>query len=436
VITLAATSSVTLASVFITLAYALGTAIPMFAIMFGGRKLLQGNQWLVRNTAKLQQGFGAVMIVVGLGMFLQLDRGFQTWLLTAFPQYGAGLTAIENNAFVKQQLNEFAQGGTIESELLPPTQMAPDFTGGTSWINSQPLSLRSDLRGKVVLVDFWTYSCINCIRTFPYLRQWYASYKDKDFVIVGVHSPEFEFEKKKSNVEKAAQDFQLEYPIVQDNDFAIWTAFKNRAWPQHYLIDKNGYIRYTHVGEGNYGKTEEAIRSLLGEEAIKDTPMTQLSALQPNPPVYSSRQTPEIYLGWQRASEYAADVQIQRDTAVEYPAFHTLDLNEVGLSGSWRVQAENIRAEGDTAKLQLNFSGKYVYLVMDTVDGSPKKVTVTLDGKPLNPDALTTDMNEAGVITVDSARKYDVLSLPALGRHTLELSFEQGTEAFAFTFGS
>lgn len=436
VITLAATSAVNLASLFIVLAYSVGTALPMLAIMFGGRQLLQKNQWLLRNAANLQRSFGVVMILIGLAMFLQLDRNFQTFLLTKFPQYGAGLTAIENNDFVKKQLNEFAKDGTVESELRPPTKLAPDFTGGTGWINSQPLSLRTDLKGKVVLVDFWTYSCINCIRTMPYLRQWYDAYKEKGFVIVGVHSPEFEFEKKTQNVEKAVQDFQLTYPIVQDNNFAIWTAYTNSAWPSHYLIDKEGYVRYVHIGEGSYDKTEEAIRVLLGEDALKDTPMTELSSSNPNPNVFSLQQTPETYLGWGRAQMYAQDIPIKEDVVVDYPAFHPLDLNQVGLQGSWTVEEENITSGADNAKLAINYSGKNVYLVMDTADGQPKKVQVFLDGEPVTTTGTTQDMVTPGVIVVDSARKYDVVSLPSFGRHNLELIFEQGTQAFAFTYGN
>jgi len=436
VITLAATSSVTFASVFITLAYALGTAIPMLAIMFGGRQLLQRNQWLLRNTGNLQRGFGVLMVLIGIAMFAQLDRGFQVWLLNTFPQYGAGLTAIENNSLVKQQLTGLAKGGTIESELIPPSRLAPGFDGGGTWINSEPLNLEKDLRGKVVLVDFWTYSCINCIRTFPYLRGWNAQYKDKGLMIVGVHSPEFEFEKKTDNVKRAVKDFKLEYPVVQDNDFKIWTAFKTQAWPQSYLVDKNGYIRYIHIGEGNYDKTEEAIRVLLGEEVLKDTPMTDLSKSQPNPNVFSVRQSPETYLGHARAEAYAADMRIKNDMTVNYPGFQALDLNEVGISGSWMVGSENITAQADGAKLAINFSGKYVYLVMDTADGKPKNVEIKIDGKVVEPSSLTQDMSSPGVIKVDVARKYDVVTFPQLGRHVLEMTFEKGTEAFAFTFGS
>lgn len=438
VITLAITSSVTFASVLITLAYALGTALPMFAVMTGGRQLLQKNQWLLENAAKIQQGFGVVMIAVGLSMLFQLDRQFQSLVLEKFPQYGAGLTAIENNSSVQKQLKEISGTANelLTTELLPPTRKAADFTQGGQWINSQPLSLSKELQGKVVLVDFWTYSCINCIRTFPYLREWYNTYKDKGFVIVGVHSPEFEFEKVFSNVEKATKDFQLDYPVVLDNDFAIWTAYRNQAWPSHYLIDKNGYIRYVHVGEGNYNKTEQAIRDVLGEEMVEGVAKSQLTQSAPNPRSTSIRQTPETYLGWARAAGYTSELKIVKDASARYSYAHELGSNEVGLDGQWTVSNERITAESKQAKLSITFSAKDVYLVMSTADGQAKRVQVYLDGRVVNAENATQDMDVPGEILVNEAKKYDVVNLSEFGTHTLDLIFEEGTEAFAFTFGS
>lgn len=437
VITLAITSSVTFAAIIITLAYSLGTSIPMLAIILGGRQLLQKNQWLLVNSEKIQRGFGVVMVIVGISMFFQLDRSFQTLILEKFPQYGAGLTAVEDNSLVQQQLQTLTGRANelLTTELLPPTRQAPDFTGGGEWINSQPLSLSAELKGKVVLVDFWTYSCINCIRTFPYLREWYDRYKDKGFVIVGVHSPEFEFEKKFANVQQATQDFQLPYPIVLDNQFAIWNAYRNQAWPAHYLIDQNGYIRYVHIGEGKYNKTEQAIRDVLGE-AVTDTPMTDITSQQPNPRVASVRQTPETYLGWGRAAGYTVENKISRDQVASYSYQSQLDTHEVGLDGQWRVGNENITAISSQAKLSMVFSAKEVYLIMSSVDGQPKNVKVYLDGAEVTSQNATVDMATPGSITVQAARKYDIVRLPEFGTHTLDLVVEAGTEAFAFTFGS
>src|SRR3989344_9651039 len=235
VISLALTGTVTTTAFFITLAYSIGTAIPMLAIVWGGRALLQKVPWLVASTGKIQKIFGLLMILTALAIATNLDRKFQTYILTTFPQYGVGLTKLEDNPIVKKQLVDMQTNDR---------QTAPELTAGGQWFNSEPLTL-SQLKGKVVLVDFWTYTCINCIRTLPYLKNWYAKYKDKGFVIIGVHTPEFEFEKDASNVARAIADFGLEYPVMQDNDYATWRAYDNRYWAAKYLIDKEGKIRYT-----------------------------------------------------------------------------------------------------------------------------------------------------------------------------------------------
>ena len=267
VISLAITGTVTTQAVFITFAFALGTAIPMFIIMLAGATALKKVPWLVHNTARIQQVFGVLMILTALAILGNFDRKFQTYVLQTFPKYGAGLTKIEDNQSVKSQLNKL---GSAEENATPLIDVvtnrapAPELIMGGEWFNSEPLKI-SDLQGKVVLVDFWTYSCINCQRTFPYLKKWWVSYKDSGFVIIGVHSPEFEFEKNPKNVQKSINDFGITYPVMQDNYFATWKAYKNRYWPAKYLIDAEGQIRYTHFGEGGYDETEKKIQELLTE---------------------------------------------------------------------------------------------------------------------------------------------------------------------------
>lgn len=428
VISLALTGSVTGTAFFITLAYSLGTSIPMFAIMYGGRQLLQKVPWLLRNTGRIQQAFGVIMIATGVGLFFNVDRSFQTWLLQAFPQYGTGLTKIENNSSVQSQLGLLRSGDSTQSKS---GKTAPDFTGGGQWLNSEPLSLQKELKGKVVLVDFWTYSCINCIRTLPYIEKWYETYKDKGFVVVGVHSPEFEFEKKTDNVSKAIKDFGLTYPVVQDNDFNIWKAYNNQYWPAHYLIDGNGAVRATHFGEGGYEETENQIRSLLGETPLSNTkPLEQ--------PTAESAQTPETYLGYARAGSYSPQSKIDIDTTKTYSFAGQLEADGVALGGSWLVGGENIVSKSVGAQLFLNFQSPNVYLVLGKAPGvtTPTHVTVQIDGKPVTADQKTADMDDAGVITVTDARKYDIAHLaPGSGRHLLTLTFDQGVEAYAFTFG-
>ena len=273
VISLAITGTVTFDAFLITLFYSLGTAIPMFFIMLGGQNALRRVPWLFSNLGNIQKIFGVLMILTAIAIFFNIDRKFQTFILDKFPQYGTGLTKFEDNETIRREL-EKRDGKEIKKEdmgkpmfdlLSPKGAKAPAIIPGGVWFNSDPLTLE-ELKGKVVIVDFWTYSCINCQRTFPYLRNWYEKYKDKGLVIIGVHSPEFEFEKSEKNVAEAIKDFKLTYPIVQDNDFATWRDYANHYWPAKYIIDKEGYIRYTHFGEGAYDETERIIQELLKEQ--------------------------------------------------------------------------------------------------------------------------------------------------------------------------
>lgn len=435
VITLAATSQITFTAILITLAYSLGTSIPMLLITYSGQQLLDKHRWLLTNSSLIQKIFGVLMISTAAAIFFNIDRKFQTYLITTFPQYGAGLTALEDTTLVQTQLSKLGGERTdlTSGLLLPQTQKAPDFNGGTKWLNTdQPLSLATNLKGKVVLVDFWTYSCVNCVRTFPYLRKWYQTYKDKDFMIVGVHSPEFEFEKKTENVLMALQDYDLQYPVVQDNEFAIWQAYGNKYWPAHYLIDKDGYIRYLHFGEGKYSETENAIRVLLDEAPLSDSE-------QQKEPTFR-KQTSEIYLGYGRAENYLPGKEIVINKPWLYSAENiAVPLDAVTLIGNWNVQEEYILAEDTTAVLELRFLAESVHLVLSAADGDIKHgvVKVLLDGKTLPEKYYTADTNDTGSITVTVPKMYDVVTTPdEYGEHLLRLEFSQGVSAYAFTFGS
>jgi cytochrome c biogenesis protein CcdA/thiol-disulfide isomerase/thioredoxin len=432
VITLAATSTITFATIAITFAYSLGTAIPMFVIIYSGQRLLRKMPWLLNKGELIQKIFGLLMVFTALAIFFDLDRQFQTKIIQIFPQYGAGLTNFENNSVVQNQLQQLRGGETSTQDsagkLLPTGTKAADFTAGGNWINSQPLSLRTELKGKVVLVDFWTYSCINCLRTLPYLKQWYDTYKEQGFTIVGVHSPEFEFEKQISNVSKAVKDLGVLYPVVQDNDLKIWGAYQNQYWPAHYLIDKEGNIRYVHFGEGKYVETENAIRTLLDQQPVdKKEPA----------PVGNRSQTPETYLGYSRADAYSLYTPIQADQKINYSLPASVENDAVALGGEWLIKNEYIQSESDQASLVLNFQANQTYLVIALAAGQKEgKVKVLLDGKEVPAAYRTADMDENGVITVVDARKYDILNLASSGgRHTVKLEFSSGIQAFAFTFG-
>lgn len=370
IITLVATGNTGFDSVIVTLAYATGTAIPLLAIMHGVRILP------VKN---LQKVFGVLMILTAVAILFSWDRKFQTYILETFPNYGAGLTKLEDNALVKKQLEDMKtkpKGGRMVN--------APDFIAGGQWFNSKPLTM-GELRGNVVLVDFWTYTCINCIRTLPYIKSWHEKYKDKGLVIVGVHTPEFEFEKNPENVKKAIKDFGIEYPVMQDNDFATWTAYANHYWPAKYLVNQEGKIVYTHFGEGDYDETEEKIQELLSVDMPVQNPTYQVMA-----------RTPETYLGAARGN-YA----------------------QITLTGQWTKSEEYAKPDKGSV-MTMRFNAAKVFLVMR---GSGR---------------LNVYVNETLVktLTVDEDKLYDLIDASVPGEHILKLEFlDDGLELYAFTFG-
>jgi cytochrome c biogenesis protein CcdA/thiol-disulfide isomerase/thioredoxin len=432
VISLAISGAVTVQAFLITLAYASGTAIPMFMIMLAGSTALQKVPWLLQNTSRIQKVFGILMILTALGIFFNLDRRFQSYVLTTFPTYGVGLTKIEDNEAVRNALEALGQKPTDNNAIgkpmsevsLPKGPIAPELIPGGRWFNSKPLTL-DELRGKVVLIDFWTYSCINCQRTLPYLKDWYSKYKDKGLVIIGVHSPEFEFEKSEQNVAQAVKDFGITYPVMQDNDFATWRAYSNRYWPAKYIIDKDGVVRYTHFGEGEYDETEKVIQELLQEAGAKGVSKGINNAKYD---VYS--QTPEIYLGYERLAGFASPEQINPNVVAVYTKPEQLGDSQVAFAGKWLIAGEYANPQKG-ARLYLNFGAKEVFLVMRT-KGDPAKVKVLLDGKMQDFGAD----NKNGIVTVQKDTLYKLIMLPTSGRHELELQFEDANaELFAFTFG-
>lgn len=429
--TLVATQKVNFEVTLLTVAYGLGAALPLLIIAYGGQRILSAPT-IAKHTERIRQAFGALMILTALALALNWDVAFQQYVLDYIPSI-----QVEKNVWVQEQIQELRGPSpfTVKSqsktdgqgtETLPYIAPAPPLKGVTAWINSPPLTL-DQLKGKVVLIDFWTYSCINCIRTFPYIRRWYDTYKDKNFVIVGVHTPEFEFEKDENNVRKAVQRFHLAYPIAMDNHYQIWQAFYNSYWPAHYLIDQNGIVREVHFGEGGYLETENAIRSLLRLPLLTEEKEEKMS-------VYLASITPETYLGYKRGEAYASEIHIVRNEMVHYNYQNVLKPNEVGLKGDWTIDAEQITSDSDDAQLSLNFQANRVYLVLG--GKSPLPIKVELDGKPLPSSLWTSDMGAQGEIIVKDPRKYDIVDLKgAGGRHLLTLHVPKGIQAYAFTFG-
>jgi thiol-disulfide isomerase/thioredoxin len=321
---------------------------------------------------------------------------------------------------------------------LPVEGTAPGFDGAVTWLNSAPLTAKQ-LRGKVVLVDFWTYSCINCIRTVPYVRAWAGKYKDQGLAVVGVHTPEFKFEQDLTNVNAAVGRFQIDFPIAVDSNQSIWQAWGNRYWPAYYLVDANGKIRYKQFGEGNYDKMERAIQSLLAEASGKPVdsglvnPPTPAEQMQPDLERLGSG---EAYIGYRQAANFRSPQRVREDRPQQY-SVGALQLNEWGLSGQWTVGAESAMAVQPDAAVAHRFSARDLHLVLGPGKaGASVRIKVTLDGQPPGADhGADIDAEGNGVIT--ATRLYQLVRQTGKVRQRrFEIRFlDKGAEAYAFTFG-
>ena len=425
--TLVATQQVSFQVFLLILAYSLGAALPLFGIAYCGQRFFSIPA-LAKYSERIRQVFGVLMILTALALAFNWDVAFQQSILDKIPSI-----QLEKGARLQQELQKLRGPSFSESTRktagepgeLPYIASAPPIKGINAWFNSTPLTI-DQLKGKVVLVDFWTYSCINCIRTFPYLHQWFDKYKDKGLVIIGVHTPEFEFEKDANNVKMAVERFKIAYPVAMDNHYQTWEAYHNAYWPADYLIDKDGWVREVHYGEGAYLETENAIRSLLQLPPLveKEKEVTTVRTTM----------TPETYLGYGRASAYPSEMQIANEEVKKYHLGGQLLEDQVGLEGEWLVKKEYILSDSDTSTLTLNFEANHVYLVLSGASATPIKVD--LDGQPLPKQYWTDDMNEKGEIHVKEARKYDIVDLKGSdGRHLLTLHIPKGIQAYAFTFG-
>ncbi len=427
VISLAITGTVTGSAAIITLAYSLGTAIPMFAIMYGGRELISRVPGLLNNTTRIQQVFGAVMIITAIGIYFNVDRQFQTYILNTFPQYGTGLTAFEDNAAVRNALRQDM------AEKNSTGEPAPELIPGGQWLNSAPLTL-AELKGdKVVLLDIMTYSCINCIRTFPYLNEWWEKYEDDGLVIIGIHTPEFEFEKNPANVQKALNDFGITFPVMQDNNFDTWRAYKNNYWPRKYLIDIHGNIIYDHIGEGDYDKTEQKIIEALKERERVLNLGTSLNATPTSTDEKTSRPgSPEIYFGADR-NEYFGNGRRGVTGEQQLGAPFTPRKNILYLVGRWNIGEESATPVESGAKIIFRYQAKDVFMVMGSAAGA--KVKIRIDGQPVGSIAGA-DVSADGTLTINDEKLYHLIHDSKTTEHTLELEFIEGAaEVFTFTFG-
>lgn len=318
---------------------------------------------------------------------------------------------------------------------------APEFKGITSYINTNQTKL-SDLKGKVVLVDFWTYSCINCIRTLPYLVDWNQKYSDKGLVIVGVHSPEFEFEKNIDNVKQAVARFGIKYPVLLDNDHETWNAFQNSYWPRKYLVDSDGYIRYDHIGEGGYAETENAIKSLLAErsnqQGLEISNLNQTKLIVPSAPSVDFNQikSPELYFGYQYARAQLGNVQgFNPEKTVNYTLpGSNLESNVIYLQGLWKNNPDSMELVGSNGKIMLAYSAKSINIVA----GGKGEAIVKEDGKgnQTNNTFKGNDVDSEGMLTVDGQRLYNIADHTNYGNHQIEIAARgPGFKVYTFTFG-
>jgi cytochrome c biogenesis protein CcdA/thiol-disulfide isomerase/thioredoxin len=390
-----------------TLAYAIGAAIPMLVIAIGGR---EASARIRAHAETVRMASGVLIALVAFGLVFHVDDHLAKisapW--TTYLQ-----DKVEDSSTGKRELAKLRGDGELTAAptaagKLPDYGVAPPLHADGDWINAKPLTIEQ-LRGKVVLIDFWTYSCINCLRTLPHLKAWDATYRKQGLVIIGVHTPEFAFEHVASNVRAAVQRLGIKYPVVQDNRFKTWDNYSNQYWPAEYLIDKTGHVRHTHFGEGQYGETEQLIRRLLGAHGAESRQMADTTP--------TGLLTPETYLGYQRLNNYVGTpVSPDVDGAYRLPA--ELPQNTIAYGGRWKIDPERATAVRNS-HLALHFNAKDVYIVL----GGKGTVRASIDGRIVK------------TIPVTAQKLYTVHASKRTADATVDLAFTPGVQAYSFTFG-
>jgi cytochrome c biogenesis protein CcdA/thiol-disulfide isomerase/thioredoxin len=413
-----ATHRVGLTAVFVTAAFAVGTAIPLLAVALAGGQLSRRLSALRRHAPQARLVGGAVMIVIAVAIAVNAFQGLERDV----PSYS---TALQGSATIRGQLNDLTGVRATSLTKCNPNATtlvdcgpAPEFKGITAWLNTpggKPLTM-SQLRGKVVLVDFWTYSCINCQRTLPHVEAWYRDYAKDGLVVVGVHTPEFAFEHVVSNVQTEAAAFGVRYPVAIDNNYDTWNAYDNEYWPADYLIDAQGVVRHVHFGEGDYSTTEQLIRELLvdAHPGLRLPPPTDVPDLTP-----TGELSPETYVGYERLQYLVPSDTVTANAPAVYHFPSSLPLGGMGWSGTWTEHAQEATA-GPGAAMELSFLAKDVYLVL----GGSGTIQESLNGRPYK------TVNVSGVPGL-----YTLYQASATSTGTLQLNFAPGVQAYDFTFG-
>ena len=406
-----------ISGIFYLLIYGFGLALMLGLIAFFGQKLTARLGWAANPHGLFKKILGILLILVGLSVITGYEKKIEAAILDA----GFGVTELETRLLEDMDMPKESassektdNSGTPEDgSSLPYLFEAPEFTGLENWINSDPIESIEDLRGKVVLVDFWTYSCINCIRTLPYIEAWHEKYADDGLVIIGIHAPEFQFEQKPENVRKAVEEFGLTYPVVQDNDFKTWRAYNNHYWPAKYLIDQNGVVRYTHFGEGKYEETEKYITELLNADMV-------ISEVEAQTVDFRQIGTPETYIGLARRDGFVQNSDAE------------LNNSEWTLKGDWEANLERAITTRPGASIRMKFTASKANLVM----GSSGTAMVKIDGELANGSNAGVDAPD-GILTLDGERLYELANFgDEYGTHEIEIIFnEADVELFAWTFG-
>ena len=430
VLTGAALEGATARTSLLLLAYGLGAATSLAAALLIGGRLFAAMKRSLGAGEWIRRGLGIAVLAGVAAIALGADTGLLTRVsLASTAKLEQSLTA----RLMPEAPKGAASDGTLDNEgTLPP------LTGTTLWLNSPPLTPEG-LKGKVVLVDFWTYSCINCLRALPYVKAWSEKYKDKGLVVIGVHAPEFAFEKDPENVRKAVADLHIAYPVALDNDFTIWRAFNNQYWPAHYFIDANGVIRHHHFGEGDYAESEKVIQELLAEAGRTDVGTGIVDAKAGGIEMAAGTAndlTPETYVNYSRGERFASPEETH-DAPTDFTVPASLETHHWGLTGNWTIGEEHSTVNVAGAKIVYRFHARDLHLVLGPgIDGKPVRFKVTIDGKAPGADhGVDTDAEGNGTVT--GQRLYQLIRQNGtVGDRTFAIEFlDPGVQAFAFTFG-
>jgi len=435
IFTAAALQGASFDTTFLLLAYALGAATSLALALLVGGKVFARMKKSLGASERIRQVLG-VLVLIGV---VAIALGLDTRVLSKISS--AQTASLESGLAAKLGLGQGAESDARTNamgELVLPSQgELPPLDGLGPWYNSPPLT-REQLRGKVVLVDFWTYSCINCLRAIPYVRAWYDQYRDDGLVVIGVHAPEFAFEREPANVAKAIKDLDIRYPVALDNQYKLWSALKNNYWPAHYFIDAQGRIRYFHHGEGEYDVSERVIRQLLAEagHAPKDMAMAKAKASGAQAAAaFGDVKSGETYIGYARSANFASPGGLAHDQLKTYGTA-PLKLNDWALEGQWLDKRQSALSFAPGAKIGFRFHARDLHLVLGPGGGKPVRFRVSIDGQPPRGDAGV-DAAADGSGTVTEQRLYQLIRQKGPVRdRSFEIEFlDPGVEAFSFTFG-